>query len=639
MDASSKQVQCDYRTNPNIPNRVMAFRDFHRNLTIKLLIFFTHFCLVRKHVVPSHLVRDHCEAGGETGNDETRHARHHSYGLVLLPKLLVALYTFTNIKSLIYIYLQYNYDIECSKLYQLSQTSNPFLRTTTAAAAATAASTAKTGQVGPAKSREYFEQLARTNATRRLVKLIGAPHIELHLVSGGVGLILLVITFFSFAGFPLMERLRVQSAAHFYFPRAMLYEEIEMDYCRRLVGRKVRKFALSSKNFVLNWRERLTNVIGGLAAAGGRPLSPHLGRIMEEGHVCLRRLSEMAVLRKEASMHVHLCRHADTLLEGDRLMLYNRSTRRIDEMSLIFSTVSTSNLAFFACFDAGFFMGLPYWQGLIDISGPMDYWALVDIGILCLFAAIGFSFYAGLLSATCYDQNVYLINLRSRFKRCIEHNDQLFANYYANVRALRGPRGLADAKELSAQLNKNVIKVLLEYEIFLEQFAPTRDSLRTAISIMITSLMIVLAIIRLHMPYVSQELHQLVIYISPMLVLVCEPICVPVCQIYRSGTRLYRLISSLLAQSVEIDSRMELLTGQPVYSKFLVWYQRRLVDDFRRFSDNFAVHAYKRLFVMNWKNLVRTHYLFSLLIISFFIQPKTWKMIVGARVDDPLGLF
>ena len=141
------------------------------------------------------------------------------------------------------------------------------------------------------------------------------------------------------------------------------------------------------------------------------------------------------------------------------------------------------------------------------------------------------------------------------------------------------------------------------------------------------------------MCYLSANTYWFGIYFCIVAVLITDTIIIPICQIHNSSKRLYKIMSSLLAHTIELN---DIGCGKPnelmVYSAHLVWFLRNLVEDSKKFMDQFATYAYSESIHMTWQGLVKIHYLYSLVVLSF-IDLKSLKLLVGNRFNDPFNLY
>jgi hypothetical protein len=329
---------------------------------------------------------------------------------------------------------------------------------------------------------------------------------------------------------------------------------------------------------------------------------------------------------------MNLARQMDRLLEHDELMPLNRGPKYINRMSLKFSVMSTGIIYYMFIYNLLSFFFMPSRFGRSRLDSWLDICLAGDLFVLSLISITSLAFYAALLFATCPSQISYISELNSRFKKCIETNDEIFARCINSAT-------LASFERASELMNGNLVKVLLEYDIFAEQFAATRGTLATLVTLAPAGMFTVNIAVRLHLPYYKQNIYWLSIMFCLLAVLTGNSICVNPCRVYYSSAKLYKSISSLLAHSIELNLRSNKLVRRDIYSAHLVWLQRNILFDYQRFMNQFAAEVYDEPVTMSWTDLVRWNYFYSLLLISSVFQLKSWKTLLGSRLDDPLGLY
>jgi hypothetical protein len=509
------------------------------------------------------------------------------------PKAVLGLYIYTSVKISLCLYLQYNYDREYLRLRQMDHEEDPVLR------------------VAPFKrkldlnSTEYLTQKARMEHSRALVKSIGNPFSDMHVISLGCGLLLLSVTFAIYGNYLLLIKLRLVEPFDFYFLRLMLNESLELERCRRLVGSLVSKMDICSRNQILFWAAQLS--------AGSGFSSVRCRRSQRQT------FRDMAA--RQLSIRDDMCREAESMIESGQLVVVNRTAAWADSMSARFSVIAVGVMANFTVFDNLLVFVMPHLMGNLALSSLMDVWVLLDVFLLICHSLVAAGLLLGLLGATCHAQKQYLSRLATKLSHCIEENDQ------------------DDCLRLSKRLNRNLMATLLEFEIFVGQFAPTRRSLPYIINCIATSLFVLCLIIRLHLPYVPPYLETLAIYFGLLMVVFADLILIPICEIHRLSTNLQKSMYSLTAQIVELDLRMLQTSGHRAFSMHLFWLQRNISQDSQQFINKFVAYGFNRSFKMSWLSLAKLHIILSLFILSTFFQANSWRMLAGDRIDDPLGLF
>jgi hypothetical protein len=584
------------------------FERFSEFVCKKCLRFFVRYWLLN---ASQSIKRSDASAEAATIDSEQRGQKPNYWSRILL-----GAYIYAVSKLLVNMYFQYNYDIEFIKMIRLDQRKEPLLK------------------VLPSKrkvaldTREYSEQVARVTAAKAMLKLIGSPFSELHLVNECVNFIMILVTCVIYANYNILFSLGQIDSLGFYFVRLKLDKSGELNSCRRLVNNVVGQMQRSSKNFVLNWAHRAAKTVAELEWMAGQ-------------RVRLSELSPDSMLYRQSRLHAYLAHQASLMAQGGHLMPINRSSTWETRMSCTYAAIAVALAVIFTVFDTSVLFVAPYLAGYLEFGGLADALFLVDVLLVMVLSIVSAVLMLPLLGAICPDQNHYLARLNSRLAERIKENDATLALGAVRV-LLESPPATGAPNELEQLvrlLNRRLMRSLLEFEIFAEQFSPTQKSFSFVITSSTLLVMSVIGFLRIHAPYLEPELNFLSISFSLIVLMLYNLISVPISQIHYKGTKLYKLMSSLLAHSIESNLLMDKLVGQQIYTEHFVWLQRKILVDSERFIGKFSAHSYYQTFTMNWSNLIKLHFLCSLLLLSAFFQAKSWKSVFASRIDDPLGQF
>lgn len=587
---------------------MIGTREVHRLISKRCLLFISkYWFLDAERTCPRKRTLLSEDDAGEVvpgSKGRTMHRR-----LPAWPALFLGLYIYATIKMTVYSYFQYNYDIEYLRLCQLNQTGDPFLRLV------------RSDKKIALNSTVYLNQKAKTESSRAILKSIGAPFSELHLVSVGAGLLMICIPFALYGNYLLLTSLNLIEPFDLYFLRIMLNEQADMEYCRNVVQNVVNRFKTSSQN-----------QISELATQMNMTVKRYIGE-----RYSVRRSMNDPVSEKH-KLHAYLSRQADLMMESGQLEPINRSPEWVDRKSFWFALSAAGKTIYSLYFDGIIIFALPYLAGYLELSSSVDAWLLVDVLILATYTVIATNFFVSMLGVTCLDQKQYLARLSERLRNCIKESGEIFATYEMN-RSTSKQQGRMEVVRIREALNRNLMRALLEFEIFAKQFEPTRRSFPFVINTITIGIFIMNVVIRFYMPYLSPSIDTLVVYYSMFTVFSADLIFIPICQIHQLGMDLHQILWSMMAQTVELNSSMINSKKRHLFSAHLYWKQRKLLADPNQFMSRFKAHGFNGAFEMSWLGLMKLHIVYSILLVSTFIQTQSWRTLAGDRIDDPLGLF
>lgn len=534
------------------------------------------------------------------------------------PRLILVVMVLVNLKVLITSIFHFKYDIEYIKLIRMANTTDATL------------------DLKPAQkyyalnSSQYLQQEARVNASFEALKYVGNIAPNVHWAGSVMGLQTVCGSFLTLITYQLLVCFRLILPHDWYFLRVMLNEGRELEDCRRAVAAIVEQFKETSKNFHLNWADRVERVLESIESERAIRGSGN----SKAGRIRLGRLPRKSPLIQQAKLHAHLSKRVDQLARQGQLLPLNRLPEMVDRMSLKFALVITYLYVTVGGFFFAILLILPLYERCFKINYLADFIEFVEIMIKMNTDLAMTLFLIAIYGTIWPNQICYMNTVRVRLRNCRAANMKLFIGY----RKSGGSFG--NFEQLSFALNENLMRALLEYQVFAKQFAPTKRSFALIVTSVPLLLLIDYSIMRLTMPYAGGFLLKFGIAgRSVIIAAMLDTILVPICRMNQLGEKLYEEMASLLAHAIDLNLETGELTGDQIYSAHLVWLQRQLVDGPEKMMEQFSAQAHDDNFIMSWPNLVEIHYFISMLLISFVLKLKSWENIFGGRIDDPLRLF
>lgn len=271
------------------------------------------------------------------------------------------------------------------------------------------------------------------------------------------------------------------------------------------------------------------------------------------------------------------------------------------------------------------------------------------------------------------DNNIYNYVYPSQTtKQCSNRNQQqqeylMTMNFVRNAQS----RTCIELGSCFAEMNMNLLQVLLQYKIFASQLRMTKQSFG-ALSMTCFTLLLVMPLVgRLHMPYVDERVRYYVAMASILCALAADIfILIPITHMYSRCLNLYRAQSILIAHIVRIGLRYHHLINkvpalapalgdkdwanyvenllwqhslkrpQRIYDSHAVWMLRKELNH----PDHF-VNQYVTVLVgvpLKYENVLRAHFWVGIVIISLFIDSSTYERhrdLLSVLFVDPLRMF
>jgi hypothetical protein len=546
-------------------------------------------------------------------------------------QLVLALYIYSNLRILVNIYFQYQHDWHTLRLNYLING-----KTTIDSTVVHKTIAAMNRSLLNAEGIKLMDSLQES---RRILKLIGAPHLNCTMETECVYILVILLTVsIYFYGYIVADQI---PDTHF---TSMLNDErVEFAIVDQMIAKEVKEFLISSRNSVLSVIDRVLEceqIIDMAQIGSGESFGKRLPEIDEHESYPISSgdNQRQTYLQEKVAQHKMLIQQANQLVEFGELVPANRSIDWVDQISLKFATFSINNFIYSVCQDTFVFFYLPDLLGDgLDMPSCTDYWFMCDIWLAIIISISSTTYYVGIASIYTVDQTRYVGKLQADYKECIHKNlSQL-------EEILREP--MMDRHEKRARLdtiNLGLVKSILQYKIFLVQFEPVRKSFSAVVLSTCVMLVLIPAVIRIHLPYNLGSLTRSVAIIASLVMFaITDGVLVPYCIIHHEGEKLYTLMCRLLAHAIEVNEifscEMNMTGCSAVYNEHNIDLLRRILADPDGFSDQFAARAFWSLH-LTFGKLVEIHYWYSLVILSNFFQLDSWRRLFGSRLDDPLSI-
>lgn len=554
------------------------------------------------------------------------------------PHFVMALYVYVNLRILLSVYFQYQHDFSLLRLNRFLHGEG--MTNLTELALLTRVNRSQLGV-------EALSLLEQVEESSRKLALIGAPHRSCFMFTECVYLAIIGTTYFIY--FNMNIYFNSIRSMDLHFSNMLLDKENELKLCRQLAESEARLVLKSSSNAIYNLLDRVLDCeeilkrsrsasVPKLVAAK-RCSSWQLVNWPVKGFTGPGEGSGATACELSSMIKGHrlLCKHVHQLQAANQLDPINRSREYVDQMAKEFSMFSMSNLSYSILQDILLVFFLPGQVGArVSLESWPDYWLLLDLWILILISLNSTVYYIAMLSVNSTDQNRYLAQLRANFGDCIKENEIKLSQLLLG----HNNEAFADPQRVFEEVNKNVVKSILEFRIFIAQFRPVR---RTFSFIALTSFLVivfVLLMICFHLPYYSSiEVKLFGVFMSLVIVALADSSLLPICLVHYQGVRLYRLMASMLAHTIEMN-QLGVFDGANycVYHKHTVDMLRRILSDPRRFTGQFAARALPGV-LLTFATLVKIHFWYTLLYLSSTLQMHSWKSLFGSRLQDPFGVF
>lgn len=565
-----------------------------------------------------------------------------------LSKVLLWLYFLFTFHLLASLYCQYSYDFNVIRLMRLR-------------------TLVKQGLV----SEKEFEMretwlTERVEQTKLTLRAVGAPLWRLSILAECLYLYTTIFAFIIYYSTILFYKHITRFNIH--FVRELLDNEAGQRHTNKLVEFEVVRLIESQRMFSKNllhyskqraieWRQRPTaTATAGRnkfdVQQGTRPV-PGPGKLSAntEASAAGGQLGQERVLQMLTNEHrVYRC--LTRMLTSGALKPYNRAQWWARKRSKLTFVYHIFIFAYTACL-FGTMLTMAY--VLRPPEEPMS-WADTSIlaGLIYSILLLGMStnLCATYLFVSTVDQVIIVNKIQELILTCIERNklEFLLLVRAKNSAANENLRNGREAESLEAdqdkcsmhveRMNANYLFVIIHYRIFVTQFVPFRRSVKGG-AIYVTALVLLIPLlIKFHSPYANFFNYPLIkgfiAFLSTTVLFPANGLFVPVSHLYARCLKLYRVLSSLIAHTVEIESHP---MGKGIYDQHalsLLFKELRLADQFmNRFKARFLG------LTGNYNTLVKVHFWWGLVILSILAENagNGGQELLSALFSDPLGVF
>ena len=548
-----------------------------------------------------------------------------SYALKFIKNFVILVYVYTAVRFFVLLFYQYKYDFSSTRLRQLDLSLSHDAR--------------DIEHVKKTKANFDPDFLLTINLTefknslvgdkqryQRILKSLGCPYMHETFVAEVLYLTVLTLTTLTyFVPIPWVR------STNLYFFGMLLEKPEELDRFRKMIESEVSAIKSSSRNFVLTHAN--------LCAVDEKSKKDSL-----------RRTKSSSGVRKQAKDHANTIRILDNWLKEDILIPVNYSSEWIYDMCKVFAKMSTSQLVLSAVQDFVVFYWLHKVFGLHLELDPLDIFSMLELILLAMIDVIATWFYLCTFNAVSTNQLRYInwlkIEMDAHCKQLHEINEHLYTLLETRRDELLESKkcGLIDMLDadsidsmIKEQVNETLLLAILQYKIFGAQFEPLRILYGICANFLIVIIFFVPFVIRLHVPYLVNDLHQVVGIFPLTLMLICDTILVAICKVNKMGIEMSRRIWSLQAASMDLNARFRSLRLQPAYYEHSLQLYDKETRDTLKFASQFTVTTF--FGPLTYPNLVQIHYWFFLVFISAFCEVESWIKLLGPRFYDPLGIF
>jgi hypothetical protein len=547
-------------------------------------------------------------------------------------QLVLALYIYTSLRILVNIYFQYQHD---STLLELNYFLNRKITIDRSALYKTIGHTNRS-----LLSASGITLMDRLHESRRILKRLGAPHVNCTMTIEGIYILVVVITLSAY----LYGYLAADRIPDTHFASMLADGGADSVALERMISEEAKSVVTSNRSSVLSMMGRvlkceqiIERAQARLRACSRRSL-PNI-YVQSTTHPTWPSLSgRHAHLQQQVGQHELFIRQVNHLVESGKLVPVNRSPDWVDQMSLRFAAFALNNFIFSLAQDIFVTFYLADLLGFgLDMSSWTDYWFLGELWLTLIISISATTYYVGISSIHTVDQTRYVKKLQANYRERIQ------ANLSQLEEIIRRPMmDKHDKKRRLDTIDLGLVKSILQYKIFLAQFESVRKSFSAAVSITCVLLVLIPVVLRAHSPYHLGSLMWTVsVGASLVMFAIMDGVLVPYCLIHHEGEKLYRLMCRLLAHTIEVNEtyacEMDASSRGAVYNEHNIDLLRRILADPGRFTDRFAAHAFSALH-LTFGKLVKIHYWYSLIMLSNFFQLDSWRRVFGSRLDDPLGL-
>lgn len=522
--------------------------------------------------------------------------------IILLIYILLSIYYFT------YAYLKYHYDCYYTKVDYWSTNSSRV-------------SSLTNETVAKIESYKHIVQ-----ETRVLLKRMGDPYIE-SIFFTQQGIIIVI-------GVTMVTYVWLQLLANYAFPFNFLLDQLilneRQDYERNecTIVQEVERLEQSSATFIVNTCRMFAEA------------KEHLELIncpLPVNH----NSSSLPLERQYRRDHRALVRILHDLRQNNALHPLNRtSVEWIEGVIDEFLQVTWTNLTFSFVQDwtVIYFVHL-YAPYKLEFCSYADRLAILWLFLYCQLSVISTDYHLASYVSECTNQRKYIAHLGGQIQSIMKENEKLYT--ILNASSWLPP------SELINIMNSNLVRVYLNFRIFVDQFERSAGVRSWAISISLGVLFFAPLIGRIYSPYLinnsnrddnlksSVQLFSLAF--SFTMIIFTDLVMVPLCRFQRAGESIYKSLCSLLAHCIDLQQQQQQHSQRSIYTEHMISVLRKELDEPNEIVHKFTAHW--KGFVANYSTLISLHYYYGLLMLSLFYEFPQWRTLFGSRLDDPLAIY
>lgn len=459
-----------------------------------------------------------------------------------------------------------------------------------------------------------------SDESERILINYGAPFINLHFTLECDLAFLNIVSIIIFFNTYYRVYHNKNNPIDFMLIRIILNREKFINYYIRLVAYEMNKFIASSQNLIL----KLTTPLIGIDS---RHLNQYNFMTTNE-----RRELKSIDIMNEYKQHYKTIEEIKLMLLEGKLIPINRQRKWLFYINVMYNlTTISAMLSIITILTI-------YWINICSFK-TCRYDLLSCIVILELFIVIitltfgiGFNF-SFLFLATC-DFICYVSQLNNEIDSCIKQNELLLLNNQTIIKKEFNFRSIND-KSIIDKMNKDLLFIILQYQIYLSQFESTKPTIRYITNMTICSSVLSPILTFLQMPFVDINLRVLVFITFIVFVLFGDFLIAPVCILNSKCSLIQKKLFNLMGHISRFKN---------VYSLNTIKLIHREICNSNLRIDQFNIYSFG--LIVNFNNFVRFHvYLLLILTYVYVINSKTISTDFYSSMDgrniltDPLSSY
>lgn len=485
-------------------------------------------------------------------------------------KVCRVLYVFSSLMLIANCFQQYVYDID---LYKYRSFLSDF-------------PTAVNDSTRASKLLELWQSVEES---RKVLRLIGSPHLNFNFMAECNYLYVLGFSFLSYA----QTQIYYSFVRPFNFSliRMLMDSSSETDNYKRLIVDESERFIESSRNLVRSYQ--LENDFTTQLAT----------------EFSLIRACSQSTLSKLLRDHQNTVEQLRSMIDSGALLPFNRQPNWM-------RTLSNWYAAFGVCFLVLCFPLIAYiWVIPLHVfpdipmpTEPLDILIILGLLLLDVFGIVGCGFYLSVIVFDCIDQ-VYLIGkLNKQIKSCTNCNRLRLLQFHCNHQAQSNWK-----LGLRSQMNMQLLQVFLHHKLFMRQLGNLLHSHGFLTLVALEALLFPQLVLCINAPFVDAQFRTLVMILALVPVLWVNCSLVLICYMHSRCLELHKSLEYLLAHLVESEERSEL-----VYADHTVVMLRKELRE----SDQVELQLAPKVLGMpfNYPMLLRAYFWCGILLLSVLIS-------------------